>query len=91
MVLCDRKSEYPEKTPTVCQARGFTPAPSRPILLDRVMKAVIGNYLMRNYGNFLCLHSRAFLFPSDLQLELDYWAETGEFDEDELHEVIISP
>lgn len=30
---------------------------------------------------------RAFLFPADLQLELEYWAETGEFDEDELHEV----
>ena len=32
-------------------------------------------------------HFRAFLLPSDLQLELEYWAETGEFDEDELHEV----
>lgn len=30
---------------------------------------------------------RSFLFPTDLQLELEYWAETGEFDEDELHEV----
>lgn len=30
---------------------------------------------------------RAFLYPSDLQLELEYWAETGEYDEDELHEV----
>ncbi|KAK7484650.1 hypothetical protein BaRGS_00024058, partial [Batillaria attramentaria] len=28
----------------------------------------------------------SFLFPCDLQLELEYWAETGEFDEDELHE-----
>ena len=27
------------------------------------------------------------LLPSDLQIELEYWAETGEFDEDELHEV----
>ena len=27
------------------------------------------------------------MFPSDLQLELEYWAETGEYDEDELHEV----
>lgn len=33
------------------------------------------------------LHCRAFLYPSDLQLELEYWAETGEYDEDELHEV----
>ncbi|CAC5365950.1 unnamed protein product [Mytilus coruscus] len=32
---------------------------------------------------------RAFLFPSDLQLELEYWAETGEFDEDELHEMKV--
>lgn len=31
----------------------------------------------------------AFLFPSDLQLELEYWAETGEFDEDELHEMKV--
>jgi len=30
---------------------------------------------------------RAFLFPTDLHMELEYWAETGEFDEDELHEV----
>ncbi|XP_071942190.1 cilia- and flagella-associated protein 65-like [Antedon mediterranea] len=29
------------------------------------------------------------LFPSDLQLELEYWAETGEFDSDELHEMRI--
>ncbi|XP_033103427.1 cilia- and flagella-associated protein 65-like [Anneissia japonica] len=31
----------------------------------------------------------ALLFPSDLQLELEYWAETGEFDADELHEMRI--
>lgn len=31
----------------------------------------------------------AFLFPSDLQIELEYWAETGEFDEDELHEMKV--
>ncbi|XP_076448439.1 cilia- and flagella-associated protein 65-like [Babylonia areolata] len=31
----------------------------------------------------------AFLFPCDLQLELEYWAETGEFDEDELHEMKV--
>lgn len=31
----------------------------------------------------------AFLFPSDLHLELEYWAETGEFDEDELHEMKV--
>lgn len=30
-----------------------------------------------------------FLFPSDLHLELEYWAETGEFDEDELHEMKV--
>ena len=46
----------------------------------------------RGGSNVKLMHvnSRAFLFPSDLQLELEYWAETGEFDEDELHEVIIS-
>lgn len=31
----------------------------------------------------------AFLYPSDLQLELEYWAETGEYDEDELHEMQV--
>ncbi|XP_060587307.1 cilia- and flagella-associated protein 65-like isoform X2 [Ruditapes philippinarum] len=31
----------------------------------------------------------AFLFPSDLHMELEYWAETGEFDEDELHEMKV--
>lgn len=31
----------------------------------------------------------AFLLPSDLHLELEYWAETGEFDEDELHEMKV--
>ena len=30
---------------------------------------------------------RAFLFPNDLQLELEYWAETGEYTSEELHEV----
>jgi len=38
-------------------------------------------------NDLILLHHRAFLFPSDLQLELEYWAETGEYDEDELHEV----
>lgn len=37
------------------------------------------------------VHYRAFLFPSDLHMELEYWAETGEFDEDELHEVSCLP
>ncbi|XP_071101269.1 cilia- and flagella-associated protein 65-like isoform X1 [Haliotis cracherodii] len=31
----------------------------------------------------------SFLFPSDLHLELEYWAETGEFDEDELHQMKV--
>ncbi|ESO88046.1 hypothetical protein LOTGIDRAFT_219687 [Lottia gigantea] len=31
----------------------------------------------------------AFLFPSDLQLELEYWSETGEYDQDELHEMKV--
>ncbi|XP_064646085.1 cilia- and flagella-associated protein 65-like isoform X2 [Lineus longissimus] len=30
-----------------------------------------------------------FMFPSDLQLELEYWAETGEYDDDELHEMKV--
>ena len=39
--------------------------------------------LLRN----VCCCCRAFLYPSDLQLELEYWAETGEYDAEELHEV----
>lgn len=41
------------------------------------------------YCNFFS-PCRSFLFPADLQLELEYWAETGEFDEDELHEVCVN-
>ena len=36
----------------------------------------------------LFLFVRMFLFPPDLQLEMEYWAETGQFDDDELHEVL---
>ena len=28
--------------------------------------------------------------PQDLQLELEYWAETGEFDDESLHEVKLT-
>ncbi|CAK8673924.1 unnamed protein product [Clavelina lepadiformis] len=31
----------------------------------------------------------AFLFPKDLELDIDYWAESGLFDSDELHELHI--
>ncbi|PIK59519.1 putative coiled-coil domain-containing protein [Apostichopus japonicus] len=31
----------------------------------------------------------AFLFPTDMHLELEYWAETGEFDMEELHEMRV--
>jgi hypothetical protein len=30
---------------------------------------------------------RSFLFPNDLQLELEYWAETGEYSSEELQQV----
>lgn len=30
-----------------------------------------------------------FLYPSDLQMELDYWADTGELNDDELHEIKV--
>ncbi|XP_074643169.1 cilia- and flagella-associated protein 65-like [Tubulanus polymorphus] len=30
-----------------------------------------------------------FYFPCDLQMELEYWAETGEYDADELHEMKV--
>ena len=31
----------------------------------------------------------SFLFPCDLQLELEYWSETGDYDSDELHEMKV--
>ncbi|XP_043931157.1 cilia- and flagella-associated protein 65 [Protopterus annectens] len=31
----------------------------------------------------------AFLYPSDQQIELEYWAESGEFDSEELHQMRI--
>jgi len=34
---------------------------------------------------YLCF--REFLFPNDLQIDLEYWSESGEYTEDELHEV----
>ena len=42
-----------------------------------------------NFWMMLDLISRAFMFPNELHLELDYWAETGEFDEEELHEMKV--
>eukprot|EP00795_Rhopilema_esculentum_P013350 gene13350-4200_t len=30
-----------------------------------------------------------FLFPTDLQLDIEFWAQTGEFDDDELHEMFV--
>ena len=30
---------------------------------------------------------RAFRYPTDFQLEMEYWSETGDLAEDELHEV----
>ena len=37
-----------------------------------------------NFDNCLL---RTFLFPNDLQLELEYWAETGEYSSEELQQV----
>ncbi|XP_078326129.1 cilia- and flagella-associated protein 65-like isoform X1 [Crassostrea virginica] len=45
------------------------------------------NLMFENTGTVATEWS--FLFPTDLQLELEYWAETGEFDEDELHEMKV--
>ena len=46
---------------------------------------------MEMLGLILMLHKnyfcRNFLFPTDLQLDMEFWAQTGEFEEDELHEV----
>jgi len=30
-----------------------------------------------------------FLFPTDLQLDMEFWAQTGEMDDDELHEMFV--
>ncbi|XP_072031285.1 cilia- and flagella-associated protein 65-like [Amphiura filiformis] len=43
--------------------------------------------MLKNTGSVATEWS--FLFPEDLHLELEYWAETGEFDGDELHEMRI--
>ncbi|KAL4217273.1 hypothetical protein ACF0H5_023724 [Mactra antiquata] len=45
------------------------------------------NLMFENTGTVATEWS--FLFPSDLHMELEYWAETGEFDEDELHEMKV--
>ena len=37
--------------------------------------------------NFDNCFLRTFLFPNDLQLELEYWAETGEYSSEELQQV----
>ena len=34
--------------------------------------------------------SRAFMFPRDIQMELGYWTESGDCDQDELHDVSVS-
>lgn len=34
---------------------------------------------------------REFLFPGDLQIDLEQWSESGEYTQDELHEVRILP
>lgn len=36
-----------------------------------------------------CLLPRAFLFPSDQRIEMEYWAESTEFDPSELHQMRI--
>lgn len=33
---------------------------------------------------------RVFLFPEDQQIELEYWAETGEFSSTELHQMKVT-
>ena len=30
------------------------------------------------------------MFPSDLQLELEYWAETGDYSQEELHQLKVA-
>ncbi|WAR10588.1 CFA65-like protein [Mya arenaria] len=50
-------------------------------------EACFVNLMFENTGTVATEWS--FLFPSDLHMELEYWAETGEFDEDELHEMKV--
>jgi hypothetical protein len=30
---------------------------------------------------------RAFLFPNDLEMDVEYWAETSDFTDEQLHQV----
>ncbi|XP_022101804.1 cilia- and flagella-associated protein 65-like isoform X2 [Acanthaster planci] len=50
-------------------------------------KPCIVHLMLENIGTVPTEWS--FSFPADLQLELEYWAETGDFDADELHEMRI--
>jgi len=45
---------------------------------------------VRHFGLFLSA-GRSFLFPNDVQEDLEYWAETGDLDDQELHEVLCPP
>ena len=43
------------------------------------------NRIVQFYIRECVLLFRAFMMPADLQLELEYWSESGEFERDELH------
>ncbi|KAK2171090.1 hypothetical protein NP493_1104g03028 [Ridgeia piscesae] len=43
--------------------------------------------LLENTGSIICEWS--FLFPNDVQEDLEYWAETGDLDDQELHEMKV--
>lgn len=44
-------------------------------------------YLCVILSSILIYYFREFLFPNDLHIDLEYWSETGEYTQDELHEV----
>lgn len=40
--------------------------------------------------NLIIINKRVLLFPKDLLIELEYWAQTGEYDMEELEEVSVN-
>ncbi|XP_019617941.1 PREDICTED: cilia- and flagella-associated protein 65-like [Branchiostoma belcheri] len=80
--------------PTRHSTRYRPPVYTRAILDFNFSAAPVGSeecvvdLLLENTGTVTS--EWAFLFPTDLQLELEYWAETGEFDEEELHQMRVT-
>ena len=41
------------------------------------------------FNSLFSLRYRAFLFPTDFQLDLEFWAENGDYTRDELYDVCL--